>query len=64
MFDRHRAVCSRMLEPLMEPVVGSVGAVPETNTSPAALTAWLYAGGGLAALSVNRSGEANLLLDV
>src|SRR5688572_5899549 len=37
----------------MAPVAGSVGAVPETNTSPAALTAWLYAGGGLPAFGVN-----------
>jgi hypothetical protein len=36
----------------MAPVAGSIGAVPETNTRPAALTAWLYAGGGFAALDV------------
>ena len=34
------------------PVTGSAAAVPETNTGPAALTAWLWAGGGLAAFAV------------
>jgi hypothetical protein len=41
-----------MVVPLMAPVAGSVGAVPDTNTRPAALTAWLYVGGGLAAFDV------------
>lgn len=41
-----------MVEPLIAPVSGSVGAVPETNTRPAALTAWLYVAGGLAAFGV------------
>ncbi len=30
-----------------------VGAVHDTNTSPAAFTAWLYVGGGLAAFGEN-----------
>jgi MFS family permease len=38
-----------------------VGAVPETNTSPAALTAWLYVGGGLAAFGENTILRAILL---
>jgi hypothetical protein len=38
-----------MVDPLMTPVTGSLGAVPETKTSPAAFTAWLYTGGGLPA---------------
>jgi hypothetical protein len=42
-----------MVVPLNAPVAGSVGAVPETNTNPAALTAWLYIAGGLAAFGVN-----------
>lgn len=50
---RHCAVCSWMVEPLIAPVAGSMGAVPETKTKPAALTAWLYVGGGLPALLVN-----------
>jgi hypothetical protein len=33
-------------------VTGSCGPVPETNTSPAARTAWLYVGGGDGALDV------------
>src|SRR5882724_12103674 len=41
-----------MVVPLILPVSGSIGAVPETNTRPAALTAWLYIGDGLAALDV------------
>jgi len=35
------------------PAVGSTGAVPDTNTKPAAFTAWLYVVGGSAALDVN-----------
>lgn len=31
---------------------GSAGAVPDTNTSPPAFTAWLYIGGGFAAFGV------------
>src|SRR5690349_7261049 len=42
----------------MAPVAGSVGAVPETKTSPAALTPWLYVGGGLAAFGVKTISRA------
>jgi len=52
MLVRHWRVCSWMVVPLKAPVTGSVGAVPETKTRPAALTAWLYAAGGFAALGV------------
>src|ERR1700692_3309732 len=41
-----------MVVPLILPVSGSIGAVPETKTRPAALTAWLYVGDGFAALDV------------
>ena len=46
---RHCRVCSWMVSPMMAPVAGSAGAVPETKTRPAPLTAWLYVGGGAAA---------------
>src|SRR5688572_23841595 len=42
-----------MVLPSMAPEAGSIGPVPETNTRPAALTAWLYVAGGLAAFDVN-----------
>jgi len=45
-FSRHCLVCSWIVSPTIFPVTGSCGPVPETNTRPAALTAWLYAGGG------------------
>jgi hypothetical protein len=32
---------------------GILRSVPETNTNPAAFTAWLYVAGGFAALGVN-----------
>ena len=41
MLVRHCRVCSWIVVAPIWPVAGSVGAVPETNTSPAALTAWL-----------------------
>src|SRR3984885_589950 len=41
-----------MVVPLILPVSSSIGAVPETKTRPAALTAWLYVGDGFAALDV------------
>lgn len=53
MFFRHCRVCSCIVSPISFPVSGSAGAVPDTNIKPAALTAWLYVAGGLAALSVN-----------
>jgi hypothetical protein len=40
-----------MLDPTKTPVAGSAGEVPDTKTSPAALTAWLYVAGGLAAFA-------------
>lgn len=53
MFVKHCRVCSWIVVPLYAPVAGSVGAVPETKTKPAAFTAWLYVGGGFAAFGVN-----------
>ena len=53
MLRRHWCVCSCTVVPTILPVPPSVGAVPETNTSPPAFTAWLYVAGGLPALSVN-----------
>ena len=35
-------VCSWIVVPVIAPVAGSCGVVPETNTRPAAFTAWLY----------------------
>ncbi len=40
-FCRHWCVCARIVAPTTAPVAGSKGPVPETNTRPAALTAWL-----------------------
>jgi hypothetical protein len=51
-FFRHCLVCSWIVSPTIPPVTGSCGLVPETNTRPAARTAWLYAGGGEGALAV------------
>src|SRR5208337_2635963 len=51
-FSRHCLVCSWIVSPTIFPVTGSCGPVPETNTRPAALTAWLYVGGGDGALGV------------
>src|ERR1700691_4939456 len=51
-FSRHCLVCSWIVSPTIFPVTGSCGPVPETNTSPAALTAWLYVGGGDGAFGV------------
>jgi hypothetical protein len=45
-FFRHCLVCSWIVSPTIFPVAGSWGPVPDTNTRPAARTAWLYAGGG------------------
>src|SRR5262245_64945097 len=45
--------CSWMVVPTIVPVAGSCGPVPETKTSPAAFTAWLYVAGGWAAFGVN-----------
>jgi hypothetical protein len=45
-FFRHCRVCSWIVSATIFPVTGSCGPVPETKTSPAARTAWLYAGGG------------------
>jgi hypothetical protein len=45
-FFKHCLVCSWIVSPTIFPVTGSCGPVPETNTSPAARTAWLYVGGG------------------
>ncbi len=53
MFFRHCRVCSCTVSPMNFPVTGSAGEVPDTKINPAALTAWLYVAGGLAALSVN-----------
>src|SRR3569833_1968267 len=50
MLARHRAVCSPIVVPTTAPDVGSKGPIPETKTSPFALIAWLYAGGGTVAL--------------
>src|SRR5262245_57381859 len=58
MFVRHCLVCSWTVVPTNAPVNGSVGAVPETKTRPAALTAWLYVGGGFAAFGVNTMSRA------
>jgi hypothetical protein len=52
MFVRHCLVCSWIVVPVMVPVAGSCGDVPETKTSPAAFTAWLYVGGAFGALGV------------
>src|ERR1700729_2506135 len=51
-FSRHCLVCSWIVSPTIFPVNGSCGPVPETNTRPAARTAWLYMGGGDGALGV------------
>jgi hypothetical protein len=51
-FAKHCRVCSWIVSPTIFPVTGSCGPVPETNTSPAARTAWLYVGGGDGALGV------------
>src|SRR5580700_8991707 len=51
-FSRHCRVCSWIVFPTIFPVTGSCGLVPETNTRPAARTAWLYVGGGVGALGV------------
>src|SRR6202021_2708574 len=51
-FSRHCLVCSWIVSPTIFPVPGSYGPIPETNTSPAARTAWLYAGGGDGAFGV------------
>src|ERR1700683_2797005 len=51
-FSRHCRVCSWIVSPTIFPVTGSCGPVPETNTRPAARTAWLYIGGGVGALGV------------
>jgi hypothetical protein len=51
-FARHCLVCSWIVSPTIFPVIGSCGPVPETNTRPAARTAWLYVGGGNGALGV------------
>jgi hypothetical protein len=50
-FSRHCLVCSWIVSPIF-PVAGSCGPVPETNTRPAARTAWLYVGGGAGASDV------------
>jgi len=51
-FSRHFLVCSWIVSPTILPVSGSCGPVPETNTRPAARTAWLNVGGGEGALGV------------
>jgi hypothetical protein len=51
-FFKHCLVCSWIVFPTIFPVTGSCGPVPETNTRPAARTAWLYVGGGAGALGV------------
>src|SRR5580658_2434935 len=51
-FSRHCLVCSWIVSPTIFPVTGSCGPVPETNTRPAARTAWLYVGGGDGAFGV------------
>jgi hypothetical protein len=51
-FSKHCLVCSWIVSPTIFPVTGSCGPVPETNTKPAARTAWLYVGGGAGALGV------------
>jgi len=45
-FLKHCRVCSWIEFPTIFPVIGSWGPVPDTNTRPAARTAWLYMGGG------------------
>ena len=51
-FCRHCRVCSWIVPPTIFPVTGSCGPVPDTNTRPAARTAWLYVGGGDGAFGV------------
>src|SRR6266436_6824592 len=51
-FFKHCLVCSWSVSPTIFPVTGSCGPVPETNTRPAARTAWLYVGGGEGASDV------------
>jgi hypothetical protein len=51
-FSRHCLVCSWIVSPTIFPVTGSCGPVPETNTRPAARTAWLYVAGGDGAFGV------------
>src|ERR1700689_883094 len=51
-FSRHCLVCSWIVSPTIFPLTGLYGPVPETNTRPAARTAWLYVGGGDGALGV------------
>jgi hypothetical protein len=51
-FAKHCLVCSWIESPTIFPVTGSCGPVPETNTRPAARTAWLYVGGGDGAFGV------------
>jgi len=60
-FSRHCLVCSWIVSPTIFPVTGSCGPVPETNTRPAARTAWLYVGGGDGALGVRIMSLATLL---
>src|ERR1700761_204388 len=57
-FSKHCLVCSWIVSPTILPVVGSCGPVPETNTRPAARTAWLYVGGGGGALGVRMISRA------
>ena len=51
-FSKHCLVCSWIVSPTIFPVIGSCGPVPETNTRPAARTAWLYVGGADGAFGV------------
>src|SRR5271170_8237398 len=51
-FSKHCLVCSWIVSPTIFPVAGSYGPMPDTNTRPAARTAWLYVGGGDGALGV------------
>jgi hypothetical protein len=51
-FSRHCRVCSWIVSPTIFPVTGSCGPVPETNTRPAARTAWLYVADGAGAFGV------------
>jgi hypothetical protein len=41
---KHCRVYSWIVSPTMWPVAGSKGPWPDTNTRPAAVTAWLYTG--------------------
>jgi hypothetical protein len=62
-FSKHCLVCSWIVSPTIFPVNGSCGPVPETNTRPAARTAWLYVGGGDGALGVRMMSLAINLSD-